>query len=153
MSIPSLSQWMLALATVAIVSCAGEATTQDFGRGYPGGAERPPPTQRGESTPTPNFPDCQEFDEGGAQGGCGNACFDCLNAADGEDDAFFCLGGAACKAYLAQFSDRVGNYSDSGNVLQTPEISCDDLGDPCAECVCETGSLDACTNECGLDGS
>ncbi len=142
---------MLALASVAVAGCGGEATTQDFGHGYPGGAERPPPTQRGEATPTPNFPGCQDLDDDDAPATCGNACFDCLNAATGEDAAFRCLGSPACKAYLAQFSDLVGDYSDQGNILQSEGVSCDALEEPCPRCVCQNGSMEACPNECGLE--
>jgi hypothetical protein len=134
------------LAGAALAACSGEAETQDFGQGYPGGSsEPPPPTQRGESTPTPNFPECEE---------CSNECFACLEAANGDDVAeLACVSGSACQTYLAQYVDRVGEDLPPDNILETPDDEepgpeCGDpVEDPCGYCQCAIGGS-ACDDVC-----
>ena len=131
-----------------VCACSGEAATEDFGNGYPGGSQPPPASQQGEATPTPNFPDCPE---------CSNACLACIEAA-GEDEieGIKCITGSACQAYLAEFIDSVGEYGSSGNILATPEgeppegDECLDVADDdCLYCQCLLGEQsDTCTALC-----
>lgn len=148
MSKSSLTPWILILGLVP-AACAGEAVGDEFGQGYKAGAEPPPPSQGGESTPAPNFPTCE---------GCNNACVACFEAADEDDptEVFGCLQTPACRAFLAQFIDPIDDYgSDDGNIIgegQLPSGSdCEDLSDDdCAYCVCVTGGITACSTECGF---
>jgi hypothetical protein len=129
--------WLFCLG---LSSCgSGEAVSDedDFGAGYPGGREPPPATQRGESTPTPNFPECPE---------CTNACLACLESAgENETDSLLCLIGPECTAYFAQYIDSIPEYGVADdNILYTPDDGqspgqCSGIEDPCLACECVFG--------------
>jgi hypothetical protein len=124
------------LLAAVFCSCgSGEAVTEDFAEGYPGGSQNPPATQQGESTPTPNFADCPE---------CSNACLACIETAGNDDLAFLqCVNGPACQAYLAESGASVPEYGVSDdNILLTPappENGCEQLDDACLACECSFG--------------
>lgn len=131
------SLWLLCFG-LGLYGCgSGEAATDDFGAGYPGGSEPPPVTQRGESTPTPNLPECPE---------CSNACLACLeNAGEDEIELLVCLAGPECTAYFAQYTDSVPEYGVADdNILDTPSDAeqpdvCDQFEDSCLQCECVFG--------------
>ncbi len=140
---------MIVLLALGVQACAGEAATDDFGNGHPGGSEPPTSSPTGESTPIPNFPGCLE---------CYNTCYACVQDA-GEDEGatLGCLFGTECRAYLAQFYDPVPDNETGGNILQTPDAApqqsggggqCQNLTNACDLCVCLTGSEDSCQDQC-----
>ncbi|HEU5076874.1 MAG TPA: hypothetical protein VFU02_21940 [Polyangiaceae bacterium] len=129
--------WLFCLGVSACGS--GEAVTNEdeFGAGYRGGSEPPPATQRGESTPAPNFSECPE---------CSNACLACIeNAGEDETESLLCLIGPVCKAYFAQYTDSVPEYGVADdNILDTPDDQlppedCTQIEDPCLACECFFG--------------
>ena len=137
------SLWMLCLGLCACGS--GEAATDDFGEGYPGGSEPPPVTQRGESTPTPNLSECPE---------CSNVCVACIeNAGEDTEEQLLCLIGPECTAYFAQYIDSVPEYGVADdNILDTPDDggdACDQIEDGCLACECLFGPDAEECGECG----
>ena len=131
------SLWLLCLGLSFCGCGSGEAATDDFGAGYPGGSEPPPVTQRGESTPTPNLPECPE---------CSNVCLACVeDAGEDENAVLVCLIGPECTAYFAQYTDSVPEYGVADdNILETPTDAgqpdvCDQIEDPCLACECIFG--------------